>query len=181
MTAKAAPEPESPLSFAVDVRRLPARGFPVPIDADAEARAALADAHGLQSVDEFRADLLVERWGRDGVKVTGALHARIVQSCVVTLEPVPAELKSAVEAVFVPEGSRLAVPTHGEILVDPEGPDAPETFSGDSIDVGALAEEFFELAIDPYPRAPGAALADTGEGEKTSNPFAALANLDKKR
>ena len=29
----------------------------------------------------------------------------------------------------------------GEILVDPEGPDAPEVFSGDRIDVGALAEE----------------------------------------
>ena len=37
-------------------------------------------------------------------------------------------------------------------MLDAEGPDSPETFTGDTIDVGALAEEFFGLAIDPYPR-----------------------------
>ena len=55
-----------------------------------------------------------------------------------------------------------------------DGPDSPETFSGDTIDVGALAEEFFELAIDPYPRKPGVSLEVTGdaaESDETSNPL----------
>lgn len=173
--------PASPVSFAVDVRRLPTRGFPVRIEADADARAALAEAHGLEAVNRFRADLLVERWGRDGAKVTGRVEADIVQACVVTLEPVPARIEAAVEAVFVPEGSRLALATEGEIHVDPDGPDAPETFVGDAIDAGALAEEFFELAIDPYPRAPGAALAGDGGDGDAENPFAALAKLKEKR
>ena len=40
------------------------------------------------------------------------------------------------------------------LIIDAEGPDLPETFSGDRLDAGAIAEEFFELAIDPYPRKP---------------------------
>ncbi|MBK8458182.1 MAG: DUF177 domain-containing protein [Phyllobacteriaceae bacterium] len=181
MSANSRAVDKSPLSFDVEVRRLPARGFPVKIDADAEARAALADAHGLESVDRLHAELLVERWGKDGAKVSGRVVADIVQSCIVTLEPVPATIDAAIDGVFVPENSRLAVPTYGEILVDPEGPDAPETFSGDSIDVGALVEEFFELAIDPYPRAPGAAFGESETGDGAMNPFAALAKLNENR
>ncbi|RWC12571.1 MAG: DUF177 domain-containing protein, partial [Mesorhizobium sp.] len=51
-----------------------------------------------------------------------------------------------------------------------EWPDSPETFSGNSIDVGALAEQFFGLAIDPYPRKQGVSMeaaddAGTAESE----------------
>ena len=49
-------------------------------------------------------------------------------------------------------------------LLAAEGPDSPETFHGDSIDVGALAEQFFGLGIDPYARKPGATL-DAGDEE----------------
>jgi hypothetical protein len=51
------------------------------------------------------------------------------------------------------------------MVLDAEGPDAPETFSGDSIDVGALAEEFFALAVDPYPRKAGVSLESASKGE----------------
>lgn len=173
--------PASPVSFPVDVRRLPSRGFPVKISADEAARTALAEAHGLNAVEAFLADLLVERWGRDGARVTGGVTARIVQSCVLTLEPVPATIDARVDAIFVPENSRLAAPHEGEVHVDPEGPDTPETFAGDEIDVGELAEEFFELAIDPYPHAPGARLGDAAAGADDAGPFAALAKLKETR
>lgn len=176
-----APAAASPVSFAVDVRRLPSRGFPVRIVADDEARAALAETHGLEAVDAFSADLLVERWSRDGVKVTGKVAARVVQSCVITLEPVHAVIDAPVDAVFVPEHSRLAVPHEGEVHVDPEGPDVPETFAGNEIDVGELAEEFFELAIDPYPHAPGATLGEPGSADGSEGAFATLRTLKEKR
>ena len=60
----------------------------------------------------------------------------------------------------------------GEILLDAEGPDSPETFSGDTIDVGALAEEFFGLAIDPYPRKQGVSLEAAGDAEPAESEFA---------
>jgi hypothetical protein len=51
------------------------------------------------------------------------------------------------------------------MVLDPEGPDAPESFTGTSIDVGALAEQFFALGIDPYPRKEGVELPEAAGGE----------------
>ena len=137
----------SPVSFRANVARLPQKGMPVVIEADAEQRAALAAWHGLVSVERFRADLLVTPWKRHGVKVTGTVEADITQACVVTLEPITEHnQRSRSKGLFLPEDSklgRLGFQGGGEILLDAEGPDSPETFSGDTIDVGALAEEFF--------------------------------------
>lgn len=156
-------EIQSPVSFSVNVARLPPKGQQVVVEADASQRAALAEFHGLISVERYRVDLLVTNWKRNGVKVSGRVQAEIKQACIVTLEPVPATIDEDVEAVFLPEGSKLGregFHVAGEILLDAEGPDSPETFSGDSIDVGALAEEFFGLGIDPYPRKTGASVPD---------------------
>jgi hypothetical protein len=133
----------------------------VVIEADARQRQALAEAHGLVSVEKFRAELLVTPWKRNGVKVSGNVEADITQECIVTLDPLQAKIDETVEGLFLPEDSklgRLGFEGGGEIHIDAEGPDSPETFSGDTIDVGALAEEFFGLGIDPYPRKPGATL-----------------------
>jgi hypothetical protein len=164
---------ESPVSFKASVTRLPQKGLPVVIEADARQRQALAEAHELVSVEKFRAELLVTGWKRNGVQVSGHVEADITQECVVTLDPVQAKINESVEGLFLPEDSklgRLGFEGGGEILVDAEGPDSPETFSGDTIDVGALAEEFFGLAIDPYPRKPGAALATDGNDDASSGP-----------
>ncbi|MBX3532586.1 MAG: DUF177 domain-containing protein [Rhizobiaceae bacterium] len=169
---------ESPVSFRVNISRLQRTGLPVWLEADDEQRAALAEAHGLLDVERFRVDAVVAPWQGSGIKVTGRIEAAISQACIVSLEPVPATIEEDFEALLVPEGSRLMRPQaldRGEIQIDAEGPDMPETFSGDHVDVGALAEEFFELAIDPYPRAPGASLpaapAGNDDGAERPNPF----------
>lgn len=158
---------ESPVSYPVNVARLSRSGLPVWLEADEEQRAALAAAHGLVSVERLRFDLKLVPWKGDGVRVAGTLGATIVQSCVITLDPLVAEIDEEIDAVLVPEGSKLALPrwAEGEMVLDAEGPDAPETFAGDSIDVGALAEEFFALAIDPYPRKEGAAIGEVAAGD----------------
>jgi hypothetical protein len=143
---------KSPVSFRVNVGRLPQKGMPVTIEADAAQREALAAWHGLTSVERYRADLVVRPWKRRGVRVEGAVEADITQECVVTLDPVQTAIGETVEGLFLPEDSklgRLGFEGGGEILLDADGPDRPETFAGDQIDVGALAEEFFALAIDP--------------------------------
>ena len=177
-----------PLSHFVSVSRLPQKGMPVKIIASEAERAALAKAHGLEAVKAFVAELRVAKWRAEGVKVSGIINADIVQTCSITLEPLDARVEEEVEAVFVPENSRLAKPKFdddGELILDAEGPDAPETFTGDTIDIGALADEFFELGIDPYPRKPGAELPAAGEGEEVQpakvSPFAKLAALKQKQ
>lgn len=152
---------ESPVSYAVQVSRLPRSGLAVTIDADDAERAALARVHGVDSVGRFYVSLQVTPWKRNGVKVEGTVEADIIQSCVVTLEPLETVIRERVEGVFLPADSKLGrrgFGEGGEVLLDAEGPDSPEIFEGDSIDVGALAEEFFGLAIDPYPRRSGVSM-----------------------
>lgn len=163
-----------PVSFLVNVARLPRKGLPVTIEADADQRTALAEGHGLLSVEKYRAELLVTPWNRGGVKVEGHVEAAITQACIVTLDPLEARIDEPVEGLFLPEQSklgRLGFDSGGEILLDAEGPDAPETFSGDTIDVGALAEQFFGLAIDPYPRRQNVSVQAGDAGEPVENEF----------
>ena len=178
-------ETHAAIPHQVSVARLPQNGMPLTLKADEKELRALAKAHDLVSVQSFAAELLVRKWRKDGVKITGRVTADITQTCIITLEPLASRIDGEVDALFVPEGSKLARPlltTDGEIVIDFDGDDLPETFSGDTIDAGAVAEEFFGLAIDPYPRAPGAALEEAsneaGEAQKPS-PFASLVKLRK--
>jgi hypothetical protein len=174
MTASA----NSPVSFRVNVMRLPKKGMPVSVDAGPEQLAALAREHRLLEVKGFHAELVLSPWKRDGIAVSGRVEGDIVQECVVTLEPIEARVEQDVSAVFVPEGSTLDRPAEfsgGEMVLDPEGPDSPESFSGTSIDVGALAEEFFALGIDPYPRKEGVETPGTADVEENSRPLGTLA------
>jgi hypothetical protein len=177
------------LRYPVPVGRLPDKGLMVTIEADARELAALAAAHGLLDVAGFRAELHLSPWKKRGVRVRGTVRAGITQSCVVTLDPLDSTIDERVDALFIPVDSRLARPgdeEQGELIIDPEGPDLPETFLGDTLDVGAIAEEFFELAIDPYPRSKGAALGAPKPGKREEpapprSPFASLADWKSKQ
>jgi hypothetical protein len=167
-------EPKSPVSFVANVAHLPQKGLSVVLEADERQRDALAAEHDLLSVENYRAELVVAPWKRNGVKVSGRVEADITQACIVTLDPVAAHIDEPVEALFLPEQSKLGregFEGSGEIILDADGPDSPETFSGDTIDVGALAEQFFGLAIDPYPRKPGASLDVAGEDQPEESEF----------
>ncbi len=167
---------KSPISYPIDVRRLPQKGFPVVIEPNAKELGELARAQNLVSVGSFHAELLLKDWKRGGVSVTGRVRASIVQECVVTLEPMEAQIDEEVDIVFVPEGSPLARDTidEGELVLSADASDPPETFDGVTIDAGAVAEEFFALGIDPYPRKPGAELPAATSTSDDDSPFATL-------
>jgi hypothetical protein len=169
--------------FEVVVTTLPASGFPLKLRPNAAERAAIAREAGITSLPEFTADILLKRWRRDGVEVSGELEARIEQPCVVTLEPVEQAIHERFRFTYLPERSPLAKPASGldrEIVLDPEGEDPPELFSGDVIDIWPVAFEVLSLNIDPFPRAPEAELPDPGrvpsgdESPDRTSPFAAL-------
>ena len=167
-----------PFHHVVNVRTLPRRGRSEALTPDAAAREAIGRYLDVESVANLDLAANVTPWKRDGVRVEGTIEADIVQACVVSLEPVESRLRERFEAILVPEGSRLAAPRTGdaELLLDADGDDPPETFEGDTIDLAAVWLEHMALAIDPFPRAPGAKLAETGTDERRS-PFAALAAL----
>ncbi|WP_377296048.1 YceD family protein [Rhizobium sp. SGZ-381] len=176
------PSEKPPFSYLVKVGHISANAVTVHVEADERERAALAELWQVLSVTSLKADLQIARWKKDGVRLKGRVEAHIVQACVVTLEPVEADIDEVLEQIFVPEGSKLArliTSDTAEMVLDPEGPDLPETFVGDTIDAGAVVAEFAALAINPYPRKPGSEFADHIEADDTPNggkpnPFAVL-------
>lgn len=192
MTRRPAEEPGNhPVSHTVNVETLPGKGLNLVLRPGDDERQALADAHDMVGVEDYVAEVNVKRWQRDGIRITGHLQADIVQSCIVSLEPVSQHIDTDIDALFLPETSKLASRrAEGEaqeILIDPDGPDAPEPFEPPYLDVGAAVAEFFSLAIDPYPRAPGVeepvVLTTDPAGkveEERPNPFAKLAGLKDK-
>lgn len=177
---------ETPFSYSVKVGHISVNPVEVKIAADADECRALARQWDIREVRSFSAELQVQRWKKDGVRVKGRVKADIVQSCVVTMDPVESQIDEPVDAVFVPEGSKLALHPDvegGEMLLDPDGPDSPELFQGDTIDVGVAAAEYAALAIDPYPRKAGVVFSGhiehTDEGGRKPSPFAVLKDWKK--
>lgn len=181
-------------SFAVHVATLPSAGLRIMLEPDEAERQALAREAGIDEITRFAAELHFRRWRKDGVSLKGHIDAVVVQPSVVSLEPVTSQMSEPFEATFLPDGSKLAKPRYseeGEMLLDPEGADAPELFSGDTIDAWPVVMEFFQLALDPFPRLPGEAFghsgpqqdaeagkgSESGEADRTDSPFAVLKAL----
>lgn len=176
-----------PFSYQVKVGHISANPVTVKLVADERERAGLARLWKVESVKRLESELQVARWKKDGVRIHGRVEAEIVQSCVVTLEPVESVISEAVDRIYVPEGSRLArlvLDERGEMVLDPEGDDIPETFTGDTVDAGEAVTETVALAIDPYPRKAGVEFADHVESSEADDakpsPFAALKDWKKK-
>jgi uncharacterized metal-binding protein YceD (DUF177 family) len=186
MNSQNAANDDVPFSYPVKVGHISANPVRIRLSASEDELKALAKLWNVLSVEYLKSELQVTRWKRDGVKITGDVKAALTQSCVVTLEPVESVLDETFEHIFVPEGSKLArmmTNEHGEIVLDPDGPDTPDQFTGDTIDVGAVVTEFAALGIDPYPRKPDVDFAGYGETkaeeDKKPSPFAALKDWKK--
>jgi len=146
--------------------------------ADEAARARIAKALGLESLGRLEAEIQAKAW-LDGLEISGRWSARIGQVCGVTLDPFESELSGDVHVRALPEGSAaLGGPDEsgGELDLDPEADDPPDVLESDRIDLGAYVVEDLSLAIDPFPRKPGAEFA-APEDKGELSPFAVLAKL----
>lgn len=173
-------------TYLVKVGHISANPVRVHVEADERERANLADLWRVEAVNRLSADLQIARWKKDGVRITGRVSGELVQACVVTLEPVVTTVEQEIEQIYVPEGSKLArivLDGAGEMVLDPDGPDLPEQFTGDTIDAGALVAEFAALDIDPYPKKEGVTFQEhiesRDEVDKKPSPFAVLKDWKK--
>lgn len=171
-------QPELSRPFAVD--RLGLGGTEERIVANPAERAAVAKRLELLALDRLEADLrLRPAAGGTLLQITGSIEAELAQSCVVTLEPVPATLSLPVEITYMLTRDR----PHGAAAVDPAeldpaglDPDAPEPLPPEGLDLGEEVVQLLSLGLDPYPRAPGAVLPPEAEAAPT-HPFAKLKDL----
>jgi uncharacterized metal-binding protein YceD (DUF177 family) len=150
----------APLAFArlVRVDPLPRDGLEYTLEADAEERRRLAEFNGILEVGRLKATFRLTAGARGKVKVEGRLLASATQSCVVTLEPVVADIDAPIEVTFVPPGA-------GKKDSDAD----QDVIENGAVDLGAVAGEFLTLNLDPYPRKEGAAFEFAVEGEDVSD------------
>ncbi len=179
---KATTDQADPWRATVSVAQIPETGLHRDIEAGPAARAAMAEIAGLRDISLARAsfDLSLRSGGR--VHVAGHLTARIGQTCVVTLDPIENDIDEDIDLMFAP-AEQISHATD-DLVEDAEGggegelPEPPEPIVNGVIDLGRLATDVLFLAVDPYPRKPGAEFEPRIEAAAPEDhPFAALKGL----
>jgi uncharacterized protein len=166
-----------PLLLTRSLKRaeVPSAGTSLVIEASDDECRRIAAAFGLEACDSLAATLRVRPDGQDGLIVRGHLTADVTYRCVVTLEPVPGRVEEPIDVRFAPPAGRHRASTEVDVASDVEDP--PEPLIGDAADLGPVVTEHLALGLDPYPRAPGAALPVLGDNGPKSGPFSYLASL----
>lgn len=140
--------------------------------ADEATRAELASRFGLPGIALLRGEFTL-RHERSGVIAARLrMQAKVTQTCVLSLEPFDTRIDEESELRFVPAQS---LPESEGVELDPETLEGPDEipYTADLLDLGEALAEQLALALDPYPRKPGATLPAEFSGEPKS-PFAAL-------
>jgi uncharacterized metal-binding protein YceD (DUF177 family) len=150
------------LARPVRADRIDAAAMAVTVEASAGECAALARRMQIPDVQALRCDFRLSRLSADVILAEGHLRAQVVQNCVVSLEDFPVAVEERFRVRFVPAG-------HERDDADPAADDEIG-YAGGIIDLGEAAAEQLGLALDPYPRAPGAALPEW-EPDTAENPF----------
>jgi uncharacterized metal-binding protein YceD (DUF177 family) len=176
-----APQVEAEFSRLIGGDDIGERETIVEIEANSKERAALARRLSLLSLDRLIATATIRRLDRGNAL---GLHvnftADVVQSCVVTLDPVPARIEDSFDLVFVPEDEIPA--NESEVVLTEDEVEPPEPLRDGKIDVGEAVAEHLALALEPYPRRPDVSAQDVleasvGAEPEAEGPFAALRRL----
>ncbi|MEL6316014.1 MAG: DUF177 domain-containing protein [Pseudomonadota bacterium] len=179
--------PEKPNPAALFRRELPAArltGDAVEVSerATPEERAALRAALELAALERLELFGRLTAEGAERWRFEGRLVAALDQICVATLAPAPAEIDAPVTRIWAPAAKAPEPPAPGaEIEIDGAA-DEVEPLP-DPLDFGAVAVEELLLALDPFPRAPGAPAVDLTAAPpgapplEDARPFEALAAL----
>jgi uncharacterized metal-binding protein YceD (DUF177 family) len=196
MVQPAAQQQKSEIERMVDLDKMGAGGATaLEVSASDSERAALAKRFGFLGLPAFSARVTVDRRAGGQVIVEGRLRGKIVQACILSLDPVTQELDETFRIVFRQDLTEELDPESGEAVLSAQA-DAPEPLAGNMLDVGEIVAEQLSLAADPYPRRPGVKLEDVlpkarnagkdgqraGKSDQRRHPFAGLAALrDKPR
>ena len=168
-----------PLTLEALVARIPAGGKHFRVEASEAERHAMALALGIVEVVDLTADLEVRPVGAEAFAVRGTLKAAVVQTDVVTLEPVRQEVSEEIDLTLLPaEGDSRAM-VRAKLQPGTEEAEDRDVYHKGRIDLGAIVLEHLALGLDPYPKSPGSEFPGHIESaeEAQDSPFAALAPL----
>lgn len=157
---------------------IPPEGLTLDLEADAETLAALARRFDLRALSRLTAHLQLRREGRD-IRITGDFEATLVRECVVTLRDFDDVIAEPLHILYQAE---LDDADAEGIVVDAESGEDIEPLPEGGIDPGEVVAQSLSLALDPFPRAPGAGAVDpcalsAGSDDVAPSPFAGLEKL----
>ena len=171
-----------PFYHRFDLAKVSEREAKITLTPSAPERVAIANWLGALSVESFEAVVRIARTGDDRYSYDAEFAVGVTQACVVTLEPVSSTLEGEFHRSYViaPKTARRETEQSRsrkiEVIATEE--DEPELVVGSEIDLAAPILEELALALDPYPRAPGAELPATEAPQPVDEgPFAVLKKL----
>ncbi len=144
--------------------------------ADNATRERIRRVLNLEAIPSLIAELAIKPW-LDGIELNGRVTATVTRLCGVSLEPFDEVVDEPISIRVVPAGSaNLAPEESGPVIVDLQDDDPPDSLTGDSIDVAGYVVEHLSLALDPFPRKPGAVFTQP-TSQPSLSPFSVLAAL----
>ena len=165
-------EPE--FSHSVDLLAGPVKGKKFHLAADEETCAKVASRLGIPAVKNLEGDLALHV-SRTEINVKGVLKATLIRECVASLEEMTETIDEEFDTMFLRQGGDSArfKETDEESWDGEEVP--PEIHDADSFDLGEFLVQQLALAMEAFPRKPGAAsLTDSYGGADNVSPFAIL-------
>jgi len=175
------PPKSAPWSQPLAVSDLPARkSTAFTLQPEDQALRAIAHELDLLGLRKLVFTGEIRPMGAADWQLQGHLGASVKQACVVTLAPVSTRIDEDVTRQFLRQAPEYE---EGSELEMPE--DDSTDLLGDTIDPGAIMVEALALALPPFPRAPGAELAEntftepgnTPLSDADARPFASLKAL----
>ena len=172
-------------SHPIPVERLSDTGTLLKLSANETERKALAKRLDIPAINFLNAEVRLkpESKGRK-VMVDADVTAQVIQTCVVTLEPIENNLHTTTKVRF---GNDSRSFQGDEIEIWAEDEDPPDPIVDGIIDVGEIVTERLALALDPFPRSPDVEFEvpkgmDNSDDEavKKPHPFAVLEKLKSK-
>jgi hypothetical protein len=168
---------QNPWAWRVPWPRVQDGSVHVDVVADEATRKAIARFLGLENLSRLSARLELHAWF-DGAEIAGEMTAELTRLCGLTLEPFEVRLDEPMKLRALPVGSAHAPPPPaGEVDLELEEEDPPEMCAAEALDLGELTVQTLALALDPFPRKPGAVFEAPARRAEDS-PFGVLAHLN---
>ena len=151
-------------SRMVNVADIPSTGQGFAAKASLDECAAICTRFDLSAVKCFEISGVIKPHGKQRYQLEAKLTAEIVQTCVITLDPIETVIEQAFKLALTSENENLQENTEKAEQFDPYEEDPPLLFNEDKIDYGECAVQYFSDCLEIYE-------------EKRDNPFDILQKL----
>jgi uncharacterized metal-binding protein YceD (DUF177 family) len=167
-------------SYPFDLSSVSRAGSEEAFEVPEAACQVIAETYEVDGIEDFTARFRLTRLSKNEYALEGHFAVTILQTCIVTLKPLHTVAEQDFKRRYDIAPHHAARREVSSANVELESEDR-ETLHGTSLDLVRPLLEELSLAIDPYPRIPGAALERSSKEQSAEeSPFAVLRALKDK-